>query len=273
MSEVSTSQKSQSKPAGNTKTAGQKDPPKFQLYRWAFTIPYEECSASQLSQNLKSFCKKFVFQAEKGNESGYLHWQGCLSLNHKEYFHTVKNLLGNKAHLEPCKEWFACVNYCSKEDTRIEGPYNEKSSFIDLPEKLLQWQLDVIDIIKTKPNDRTIHWYWEPTGCKGKTVFCKYLYVHHGATLLCNCATKDAAYAMPDQPTVVCVNLTRTNEEHINYGMLEAIKDGLMFSAKYESKCKVFNSPHLLVFANNPPDTSTMSKDRWDIHRLDKEYY
>jgi len=49
---------------------------------------------------------------------------------------------------------------------------------------------------------------------------------------------------------------------------LESIKNGLFFSGKYESTQVVMNSPHLIIFANEPPDKSKMSADRWHIVRI-----
>jgi len=257
------SQTIQAKPEGNTVTSG----PRTQLYRWCFTIPYEELSASQLSQNLRGFCKEFTFSGEIG-ESGYKHWQGVFSLKVKEYMPTVKNLFPNSTHLEGCKHWWKAINYCMKIETHIEGPYDMNSIFLKLPDKLYPWQSDVIDIILNEPDDRTIHWFWEPKGCRGKTTLCKYLAVKHGAVVMNNCGSRDGSYILPDAPRVVVINLTRSNEDFINYGLMEAIKDGLIFSPKYESCMKIFNSPHLLVFSNSPPDRNKMSDDRWNVHKL-----
>ena len=41
-----------------------------------------------------------------------------------------------------------------------------------------------------------------------------------------------------------------------------------MFSPKYESTSKLYNIPHVLVFANWMPDMSRLSIDRWDIMHL-----
>ena len=37
----------------------------------------------------------------------------------------------------------------------------------------------VVDILKTEPDERTIHWFWEPKGNVGKTTLCKWLVVKH----------------------------------------------------------------------------------------------
>lgn len=257
------SQTIQDKPEGNTISSG----PKHQLFRWFFTIPYEEYSAIQLSQNLKGFCKEFLFSGEL-SEGGYKHWQGCFSLKNKEYFNTVKNLFSQKAHIIPCKNWLSAKNYCKKLETHIEGPYDEFTTFIQLPKILYEWQQHVVNIITECPNDRIINWFWDSKGCKGKTTLCKYLYCHFNASILGNGALKDIAYCLGESPKIVCFNITRSNEHHINYGAIEACKDGLLFSSKYESKMKIFNSPHVFVFANFEPNKNMMSLDRWFIQEI-----
>jgi len=257
------SQESQEKPGGNTKNARQST----QLYVWMITIPYENCSASQLSQELRVFCKKFTFQAEIGEETEYKHWQIAISLKTKEYFNTVKNLFPAAAHIEPAKDSFACFKYCCKTETRIEGPFTEKSIIITTISSLRPWQAKLKEeLLVPCTDDRKLIWYFDE-GNTGKTAFCKYMVINHGATFVSNGKNSDIAYAIGDDPKIVLLNYTRTLEDHINYGILESIKDGLMFSPKYESKTKIFNSPHVVVFANFRPLELNMTIDRWDIRK------
>lgn len=263
---------SQAEPVGNTKTTGNKTrkPQDIQCYRWQFTLKFngEPEEPKILFDTLKEFCKEFYFQLEKGN-SGYEHFQGCLSLKNKERLSTVKNIIRNDAHIESAKDWHALKKYSTKKDSRVSGPWDHNSVWIDLikDEELYEWQKKIIEKIKEKPDNRTINWIWEPTGKFGKTQFQKYLIVKFGASLIGG-GKKDIAYSLPDDPKIVVMNLERDLEERVNYGAIEAVKDGLIFSGKYESKVKIFNSPHVLIFANFEPDIERMSKDRWSIVRL-----
>jgi len=262
MNEIS--HESQEKPGGNTKTPGNNN----QLYRWFFTLRMEECTASQLSQLLKGFSKEFLFSGEKG-EGGFEHWQGCFSLKQKEYFNTVKNHFPSCIHLEPCKHWWKANNYCKKVDTHICGPYTEKSTFIWTIEKLYPWQERIRKMCLEIPDQRTINWIWESEGNRGKTSFCKFMAVHYQAIVLSNGSLKDLACAIGDtSPTIILINLTRDLEERVNYSAFEAMKDGLMFSAKYESKMKLFNCPHIFIFANFEPRLTSCSADRWNVIRI-----
>lgn len=51
---------------------------------------------------------------------------------------------------------------------------------------------------------------------------------------------------------------------------MEKLKDGAVFSPKYESQIiKLDKIPHVIVMANFKPQTKLLSEDRWDIRDLD----
>lgn len=267
LSENSMSQKSHNKPEGNTKTSGSRN----QLYNWIFVIPREECDASQLSQLLHSFpCKKFTYQLER-SESGYEHWQGFFSLKTKEYFNTVKNMFPNTTHIEGAKNIFKADNYSKKIETRIEGPYNEKSVFLECLkfEQLYKWQKNILNICSEKPSGRTINWYWSEQGNLGKSSFCKYLVINHNAFFAGDGKKGDIYHAFKADTKIILFDVPRYYKDHFNYGTLEGLCNGLIFSGKYDSSMKIFNPVHIFVFCNFPPDTSSMSEDRWNIVNLD----
>lgn len=259
---------SQSEPAGNTSTAGLKNK-NYQLYRVFFTYNItkpNEPTPEDFWNLLSEHCKKFEFQLEQGKTGNY-HYQGWFSLKQKEYFNTIKNMFP-KMHIEPQKDYFASKNYCTKKDeTYREGPWNEKSIFIKTIEPSYQWQQDLFIDLLNEPDDRKIIWYIDKKGGKGKTQFAKYMHVNEGACILNNGGSKDIAY-MINSPKIVIMDLCRDVEFRFNYNILEQIKNGMVFSAKYESSYKVFNSPHVVVFSNWEPDMSKLSKDRWDIREL-----
>ena len=223
---------------------------------------------SQLSQFLDEYAKRYTFQLEQGQEDGYRHWQVVFSLKRKERFATVKNLLPRCAHIEPCRDWHASRRYCSKDETRVQGPYSDEAPVVKTITALRPWQHGLLDDLRQDPDDRKVIWYTDMAGGAGKTAFTKYLVVHHEAMALTNAKTSDIAYAITKGTKIVIFNFTRSSDGRINYAAIESIKDGLIFSAKYESRTKVFDSPHVVCFSNFDPDQTQLSADRWDIRVL-----
>ncbi len=142
-------------------------------------------------------------------------------------------------------------------------------------ENLYPWQQQVVDEIEVEPDDRSIVWYADEEGCKGKTALCKFLCVRHpGEILVVSGKAADIKYALAElvskgkDPKAILFHYTRSNEQYVSYEAIEAIKDGLFFSSKYEAKQVVMNCPHVYVFANFLPDTEKLSKDRWCIREM-----
>ena len=62
----------------------------------------------------------------------------------------------------------------------------------------------------------------------------------------------------------------KANNDHgVNYELLEKIKNGRIVAAKFDSKELKFNTPNtVVVFSNEKPDVSELSKDRWKIFQI-----
>ena len=218
----------------------------------------------------KEIAKEFVFQEEL-SDTGYKHYQGCFSLARKERLQAVKNLIGfHDIHLETCKNWGASKLYCSKKETRIGNVYTEDSCWVDIPELTEKWQLELRDFLtNNKPDPRTVIWFYDKHGGKGKTTFTKHLVLtNNDVFVCCNGKTADIACAIKRNPKIVIMDLPRTMETYVNYSAIENLKNGMIFSSKYESNLKIFNNPHVVIFANFKPNEDALSADRWDIREL-----
>ena len=67
----------------------------------------------------------------------------------------------------------------------------------------------------------------------------------------------------------ILIDIPRANKGQISYASLESIKNGMVCNTKYETGVKIFNSPHLFVFANFPPTKpEELSADRWKIFQI-----
>lgn len=133
-----------------------------------------------------------------------------------------------------------------------------------------QWQAKLIDELKEKPDNRSVIWYVDQEGGKGKTYMAKYLKANMNAAYLTNCKSADAAHAYQGE-SIVVFDYSRSNDGTINYSILEQIKNGMIFSPKYDSRTKVYATPHVVCLANFYPNKSMLSADRWDIRELTEE--
>jgi len=61
-------------------------------------------------------------QKERGNEGGYLHWQFVCAFSKKVSLRGLKSLFGSAIHGELSRS-DAAAEYCCKEDTRVDGPW------------------------------------------------------------------------------------------------------------------------------------------------------
>lgn len=57
-------------------------------------------------------------QLERGNDTGYLHWQICVHFSRKLRLRGVKSIFGDTAHAEPSRS-DAARDYVWKDDTAI----------------------------------------------------------------------------------------------------------------------------------------------------------
>lgn len=254
--------------AGNTDI----QPPQY-LY-WSFTFNnYVLEQIEQIERIFQHECDWYIFQEEIGEETKTPHLQGTLKLKNRQRLTQIKHWC-IQIHWQPTKCVKASMAYCLKQKTRAGRQWVYG---IEIPEEIKVaeprgWQLEVMDIITQEPDDRTIHWFWEPDGNVGKTTLCKYLVVKHNALVLTGKAND--MYHMiakfPNKRKLILVDVPRTSLDYVNYAAIENIKNGLICSGKYEGAQLVFNCPHVIVFANEPPDVDKMSKDRWHIVCISK---
>lgn len=246
----------------------------FLTLMWPFGINHSKISP--LKQWMRAHTIRCVLQLEKGTKTDYQHMQLAITMKNKKRLTWFKHHLAPHVHCEVMRNEEASFDYCSKEDTRIWGPwvYPEPPSVgIDDPMKDLTmrpWQQDIIDIIEGPVHSRHIYWYWEPVGCVGKTVFCKHLIVRYDAQFFQGGSKKDIAYAYKGGQ-IVLFNFSRDVEDKVSYESIESVKDGLIFSGKYESGVKMFAQPHIVCFANWLPQVERMSLDRWIIRQIPAE--
>lgn len=254
-----------------------KAPPLDKKFRnWFFTCNnYDEADISFWTGKNSCPAEKFVMQEETGKKTGTKHLQGYFELKCPRSLSGLKKEFGPKYHLEVCRNKEASIKYCQKIETRTGQQYSK--GFRKPPrviETLRPWQAEVVSIVQSEPDDRTIHWFWDAKGGSGKTQLAKYLCVNFDALYVSGKAA-DIKYAVGqyltthDDIKAVIYDVSRTQESYISYQSIEEVKNGIFFSGKYESEQVIFNSPHVIVFANFEPNLAALSADRWKITNLD----
>ena len=74
------------------------------------------------------------------------------------------------------------------------------------------------------------------------------------------------SFALRVDIRVLFIDAPRAKQgEYLQYDFLEEVKNGLVFSSKYESRMKILDKCHVVVLLNEDPDATKLSVDRYDV--------
>lgn len=130
------------------------------------------------------------------------------------------------------------------------------------------WQQALHDEMEAPPSPRSVIFYVDVEGGKGKTWFQQwYLTKYPRKTQVLTIGKRDdIAYMIDQTKSVFFFNIPRGGMEFLQYTILEQLKDRMVSSCKYVSRMKyLVEMPHVIVFSNEEPDMNKMSQDRYDI--------
>lgn len=231
---------------------------------------YDSSDIQMILKVANEHCYMYVFQEEMG-KTGNRHLQGVFSLKKKER-DTIFNI--KQIHWEKVINLTKAYLYCSDPKKRhgqiwvlnYTPPPNMKLN-------LYPWELVITRMIMTTPDDRGVNWIWSSEGNQGKSVFCKFLVINFNAVFLSKGKYSDIINILfkTDMNNKNCVifDLPRNNGNKISYDAVESIKNGMVCNTKFETGYKMFEPPHIFVFANQPPQKEKLSEDRWNILCID----
>lgn len=135
----------------------------------------------------------------------------------------------------------------------------------------MQWQGELEDELLQDADDRSVLFYVDPEGGKGKTWFQKWFITKHPdlAQVLSVGKREDLAHVVDVRKSVFFFNVPRDSMQFFQYVIAEQLKDRMVFSPKYQSKMKVLaKTPHVVVFCNEDPDDTKMTADRIVIRNI-----
>lgn len=245
-----------------------------------FTYPADKISTEELKAHLKEWCKKWVFQKEKG-DTGYLHYQGRCSLIKKRRMNELKGKFMLGGHITPTSTTEfgnGSFSYVLKADTRIEGPWDDTN--VPPPEltprmkkfmssEMYPWQKRVVELCQVY-EERKIHVVIDKVGNIGKSALTEYLFTKNIARVIpsfrsyedisqfvCSMQVKAQAFII-DMPRGM-----KKDKLGEFYSGLEGLKNGYVFDKRYAGKDYYFRCPQIIVFTNFEPDLELLSPDRW----------
>lgn len=222
---------------------------------------------------------RYWINEEIGEETGTKHLQGTLHFKNVQRYTTLRNKY--PIFWKPTKSMESSIKYCCKTETRVgvnlikenfEKKIKEKKFKTKNYEELYDWQKSVLTILEKEPDDRTIHWFWDHKGCSGKTTLAKYILKNYAnATYSCACKSADILTITDETKNIYILNFTRTQEGFCPYNALEQLKDGLISDSKLKKKSNniIMDPPHVICFANWPPETHKLSVDRWKVVEIE----
>ena len=156
--------------------------------------------------------------------------------------------------------------------------YIKHKKNIDLDNVILRpWQKALLNHIK--PSTREVIWVIGKQGNEGKSWFQEYMESKFGwGKVICGMDIKmkkgSICHVLSKRSLMTTdtflFDVGKANTDHgVNYELLEKIKNGRIVASKFDSKELKFNTPNtVVVFSNEKPDVSELSKDRWKIFQI-----
>lgn len=207
-----------------------------------------------------AYCKKDGDFFEKGTPAAQGKRSDIEAI--KEYIHenpTVTMKMLRESHpIAACKYAKFCELVLRDVKPKIQPP-----SIV-----LRDWQSRLISVLHAIPDPRHIYVLVDPIGGAGKTTFAEYILSTFEQVEYYNQASSRDIYYVVQEPKIVIFDFSKCTGEYVPWAAVESVKNGLIFSSKYEGGLKRFARPHVLVMCNVEPPESAFSSDRPQIIRL-----
>lgn len=132
---------------------------------------------------------------------------------------------------------------------------------------LRDWQAVLHGQLILAPDKREIYFIVDASGNQGKSWFARYYCdLHDNAQIIVPGKKADMAYVVREDAKVFFFDCPRSKQgDFIQYDLLEELKNGYIFSPKYESRIKKLATPHVVVLMNEYPDMTKLSEDRYAV--------
>ncbi len=124
--------------------------------------------------------------------------------------------------------------------------------------ELHEWQHVLEEYLHSNPT-REIYWVYDSDGGGGKTWFAEWYCAmeHHDAEIVLPGKAADMAHALTPGKRVYLFDVPRVSGDKVAWGFIEQLKNGRIFSSKYQSNTIHMRVPHVVIFSNAAPPTVT----------------
>lgn len=130
------------------------------------------------------------------------------------------------------------------------------------------WQAGLIDGLNSPAPLREVLFYVDEVGNSGKSwIVRKLVTMFPDRVQILGIGRKmDLAYSIDTEKDIFIFDIHRGGMEFLQYGIIENLKDRVIYSSKYQSETKILSKvPHVVVFSNEHPDMTKFSQDRYII--------
>ena len=258
-----------------------------QLARWAFTWWVEgEDNRLKLVKWLTANSKKWVFQQERGEEDGRIHFQGRMSMKKRKRISELSQLADelNKikhVHFSVEADEKGSEFYAMKDDTKVEGPWSDKDKpayvpkeWLDIPDQ--PWWAEAESHLASQGR-RKVLIVVNQSGDIGKSAFVKKILMDGGISVPSTMDTSDKMMQWVhgrmegrdrDKCVTITIDIPRATAKKAFFWTkvcetLECLKDGRAYDWRYKAQEVFFASPRIIVFTNDEPPSHLLSADRW----------
>lgn len=241
----------------------------------------------QLKRFYEDHCSKWVFQKERGEETGFEHFQCRFTLKKKIRFPNLRDWLQEAGifgfHLTPTSK--NCIRkdedyYVTKEETRIDGPWRNENNNIPSfyrDATLKPWQQEIVEEIKKYVTEgRRINLIVNTRGNEGKSFLANYLLARDNIYVIPPMDDyKDIMQFMMStykDDRAIFIDVPRGLSEKTAqqfYSAIETIKGGYLYDTRYRGRYRVINPPCIYIFCNHYPNRNFLSWDRWHVRKLE----
>ena len=199
-----------------------------------------------------------------------------------DYEYTKKRKLGEKV--------YKIINNREARQQSLRPEFKEaldlylKTSVESFPNNIefKPWQLSILEEVEI-PTKRKIIWVLGKSCGEGKTWLQNYIEYKYGdrrvvSGISLQTKSGNITHALTKHPLatadIFLFNIGKSVDTltEINYDMLEGIKDGKLFTSKYDSQRLKIRVPNVvMVFSNDEPNTTKLAKDRWKLFSIESD--